>query len=377
MSLTGRPLLCLLIVAVLALVTGLTWGWRRLAGSGIGAVSARLGVLAVCQVLITLTVLVAINRDFGFYESWTELARAGGAGGGGGGDGKLVQRQGQGGAAVASKLIKRKPEVSVGGSEQADGRLDTVDVRGVRSGLHARAYVYLPPQYFQPGADKRRFPVAIGLSGYPGALRNLVTQVKVPQTARDEIKAGRVQPTIYVLLRPSMIPGRDTECADVPGGAQTATFFTQDLPEAVRSAYRVPDARKSWGVFGLSTGGYCSLKLAMRHSDVFAAAASLSGYYGALKDITTGDLYGGSQTVRNENDLFWRLEHLPPPPVSVLVTTSRVGEKNKEGTERFLSLVKPPMRASSLMLDEGGHNFQTWNRVLPQVLRWMSRGLTV
>ncbi|MDL4772829.1 MULTISPECIES: alpha/beta hydrolase [Thermomonosporaceae] len=373
MSLTGRPLLCLLIVVVIALVTATVWGWRRLAGSGAGFIAGRLGLIAVCQVLITLSVLVVINRNFGFYESWGELAGAGGAGDGG----RLTQRQGQGGVGVNAKLIKRKPEMSIGGVPQKDGRLDTVDIRGARSGLHARAYVYLPPQYFQPGGEKRRFPVAVALSGYPGALRNLVTQVKVPQTARDEIRAGRVQPTVYVLLRPSMVPGRDTECMDVPGGPQTSTFFTQDLPEAVRANYRVPDARKSWGVFGLSTGGYCSLKLAMRNSDVFSAAASLSGYYGAIKDVTTGDLYGGSQTVRNENDLFWRLGHMPPPPVSVLVTTSKVGEKNKEGTERFLSLVKPPMRASSITLDSGGHNFQTWNRVLPQVLRWMSRGLSV
>lgn len=373
MSLTGRPVMCLLIVAVIAAVAATLWGWRSLAGSGVRHVAARLGAFVLCQVLVTLSVLVAVNRHFGFYESWGELAGAGGIGNGG----RIVAKQDRGGAGITAQLIKRKPEVSIGDVPQRDGELDTVDIRGARSGLHARAYVYLPPQYFQPGAEQRRFPVAVALSGYPGALRNLVTQVKVPQTAQAEIKAGRVQPTVYVLLRPSMVQGRDTECMDVPGGPQTGTFFTQDLPEAVRSAYRVPLDRKGWGVFGLSMGGYCSLKLAMRNSDVFSTAASLSGYYGAIKDVTTGDLYGGSQAVRNENDLFWRLRNLPAPPVSVMVTTSKVGEKNKEGTERFLSLVKPPMRASSLVLDSGGHNFQTWNRVLPQVLRWMSQGLSI
>jgi len=370
-SLTGWPLTCLLTVAVVAVLTATVWGWGRLAGPGARMLGARVVALALCQALVTLSVLTAVNRHFGFYGTWGELAGAAGVGG------RLVQNQDRGGDDIAAKLIQRKPEVSMGGTPKRDGRLDTVDIRGPRSGLHARAYIYLPPQYFQPGGGRRHFPVSVVFSGYPGAQRNLVSQVRVPQTARDEAKTGRVQPMVYVMLRPSMVKGRDTECLDIPGGPQTATFFTQDMPEAVRSAYRVSGDRKGWGVFGLSTGGYCSLKLAMRHSDVFSKAASLSGYYGAIKDITTGDLYGGSQAVRNENDLFWRLRHRPQPPISVLVTTSQVGEKNKDETQRFLSLVKPPMRASSLVLDSGGHNFQTWKRILPQVLRWMSQGLTV
>ncbi|MFA1550862.1 alpha/beta hydrolase [Actinomadura chokoriensis] len=370
MSLTGRPLLCLLIVAVVAVLAATVWGWGRLAGPGVRMVAARLGALALCQALVTLLVLVVVNGHFGFYGTWGELAGAAGVGG------RVVQKQERGGGGVTATLVQRKPEVSIGGTAKRDGRLDTVDIRGPRSGLHARGYVYLPPQYFQEGGT-RRFPVAVVFSGYPGAQRNLITQVKVPQTARDEVKGGRIQPMVYVMLRPSMVKGRDTECLDIPNGPQTATFFTQDLPEAVRNSYRVAEGRQGWGVLGLSTGGYCSLKLAMRHSDVFSRAASLSGYYGAIKDITTGDLYGGSQAVRNENDLFWRMRHRPQPPISVLVTTSRTGEKNKDETQRFLSLVRPPMRASSLILDSGGHNFETWRRALPQVLRWMSHGLTV
>ncbi|QKW33635.1 esterase [Actinomadura sp. NAK00032] len=371
MSLTGRPLACLLIVAVVAVVAATVWQWGRLAGPGVRSLAARVCALVLCQALVTMSVLFFVNRHFGFYGTWGELTGAAGIG-----SGRLVENQQRGGDGAAAALIRRKPEVSIGGSQERDGRVDTVDIRGLRSGLHARAYVYLPPQYFQRGQEQRRFPVSLVFSGYPGAQRNLITQVRVPQTARDELKAGRIQPMVYVMLRPAMVKGRDTECLDVPGGPQTATFFAQDVPEAVRGAYRVAGGRDGWGAFGLSTGGYCSLKLAMRHSDVLSKAAALSGYYGAIKDITTGDLYGGSQAVRNENDLFWRLRHRPPPPISVLVTTSRVGEKNRDETQRFLSLVRPPMRASSLVLDSGGHNFQTWKRVLPQVLRWMSRGLT-
>ena len=53
---------------------------------------------------------------------------------------------------------------------------------------------------------------------------------------------------------------------------------------------------------------------------------------------------------------------MPAPPVSVLVASSKIGEKTYPGTLKFLSLVRPPMRAYSLFLPQGGHNFTTWNR---------------
>ncbi|MEQ4715354.1 hypothetical protein [Nonomuraea sp. B19D2] len=37
--------------------------------------------------------------------------------------------------------------------------------------------------------------------------------------------------------------------------------------------------------------------------------------------------------------------------------------------------MKPPMQASSLFLPSGGHNFNTWNRELPQALPWLAQQL--
>ena len=108
----------------------------------------------------------------------------------------------------------------------------------------------------------------------------------------------------------------------------------------------------------------------------FTARRLKPGYYDAFKDQTTGDIYGGSQAYRNENDLNWRLMHLPAPPVSVLVTSSRVGEKDLQGTLAFLRLIHSPMRGYSLLVPQGGHNYGTWDRELPQSLEWLSHRLT-
>ncbi|CAM5403611.1 Esterase family protein OS=Streptomyces rimosus subsp. rimosus (strain ATCC / DSM 40260 / JCM 4667 / NRRL 2234) OX=1265868 GN=SRIM_025975 PE=4 SV=1 [Streptomyces rimosus subsp. rimosus] len=61
--------------------------------------------------------------------------------------------------------------------------------------------------------------------------------------------------------------------------------------------------------------------------------------------------------------------------MSVLIGTSREGE-NYPAAKEFLNAVKPPMKAESIILDQGSHNFATWRRELPAALQWMGRQLT-
>ena len=60
----------------------------------------------------------------------------------------------------------------------------------------------------------------------------------------------------------------------------------------------------------------------------------------------------------------------------MLVTSSRVGEKDLPGTLAFLRLIHYPMRGYSLLVPQGGHNFRTWQRELPQSLEWLNSRLT-
>src|SRR6202167_4167196 len=106
------------------------------------------------------------------------------------------------------------------------------------------------------------------------------------------------------------------------------------------------------------------------------AATARPSYYTALQDSTPESLYGGSTAFRDENNLDWRLKHLPAPPVSVLVTSSLVGEHDLARTHAVLRLVHSPMRGHSLLVKQGGHNYRTWVRQLPQSLEWLNQRLT-
>jgi len=345
MGLTSKKVLLLAVVTALLLFALTVWLWPRFARRSAPSVLGRIGMLLATELAILAACGLAANTSFGFYSSWADLF---------GTDQHLgvVVEGGKGASKQLQVRGTRDERMRGGGNPKRAGRIEKVEINGESTGIAAPAYVYLPPQYFQPQYARTKFAAAVVLTGYPGTAENLI------------------------MMRPTVAPPRDTECVDVPGGPQAETFFTRDLRAAVTSHYRVGEQAHSWGVIGDSTGGYCAVKMTMRNPWAFSAAAGLSASYKAPKDPTTGDLFGGSRRAERENDLLWRLDNRPMPPVSVLLTSSKKGEGNYKDTQAFLAGAKPPLRVSSIILDSGGHNFNTWNREVPSALDWLSNRLS-
>ncbi|MFC1410669.1 alpha/beta hydrolase [Streptacidiphilus sp. N1-12] len=384
MGLTSQKLQILVAVLAVLCFAATVWLWPRLSGRNWRAMLARIGTLLASQLLTLLAIALAANNWGAFYSSWADLlgtdqsgpvainggaVRPSGTGGTGSTDGT-----GSGGASV--DVTDSKPvALQLPGTSDGGGTVEQVTIHGSGTGLTEPGFVYLPPQYNEPAYARTSFPVIVVFTGYPGNAQSLVTRMKYPTVAAQAIHENEMKPTILVLMRPSVAMPRDTECQDVPGGPQAETFFTKDLHQAIASHYRAETSANAWGVIGDSTGGYCALKLTMRHPESFHVAASLSGYYKSAEDSTTGDLFGGSQRLRQENDLMWRLKHLPHPPVSLLVASSLKGEPDYAATMAFAAAATSPTESSTLILPEGGHNFGTWNRETPSALRWMSARL--
>ncbi|MFH8738793.1 alpha/beta hydrolase [Streptomyces sp. NPDC017964] len=385
MGLTSRALEYATVLAALGCVALTVWVWPRLARRGPAAVLGRLGVIGATQLTILTAFAVAVNTNFDFYGSWDELlghvdkapaeVTALGHGGiyttVGAVRGGLVQPAGPQG-------LDRVTGIPHGPAAQV-GRVESVKIVGRRSRAVNPAFVYLPPQYFQNQFHRQRFPVVVAISGYPGGIMNLAQYLQVPQTADRLLRADRMQPTVIVMVRPTIAPPRDTECVDVPGGPRAETFFTKDLPEALKRAYRVGHDPSAWGALGYSSGGTCALQLTLRHPGVYTSAAALSADYRIGDDLTTGSLFGSGPHAaqrQREHDLIWRLENLPVPRVSVLAASSRSGETDFSDTMRFLHAVKPPMTSAQIILPRGSHRFTTWQREIAPAMQWMSGQLT-
>lgn len=364
MGLTSTTVLLLAVLSAVLLFVGTVWQWPRLAGRGWRAVAARVALLLATQLALFASVGLAANQAFGFYASWADLFGQETE------QGVVVDHAGGG----PLRVVDTRRVEGGGGRPESGGQIQKVTVDGRTTRIASPAFVYLPPEYFEPGRGTRTFPAAVVLTGYPGTAEALVDKLDYPRTARGLAEDGRMQPMILVMMRPTVAPPRDTECVDVPGGPQTESFFAKDLPAAVAARYRVNRGPGSWGIIGDSTGGYCALKLAMHHPEVYGAGAGLSAYYRAPSDPTTGDLFHGDATRRDEADLRWFLKHRPAPDTSLLVTSSKVGESNYKATLKFIELAKATHRTriSSIILESGGHNFNTWRREIPPTLEWIS-----
>ena len=364
LGLTSQRLQVLTAVLAVVCFAATVWLWPRLSRRNWRALLGRIVLLLGSQLLTLAAIGLVANNWGGFYSSWGDLL-------GTDQGGPVTITSGTGVSVVGSRPVP----LMIKGAGGAGGTLQQVDIHGSVTGLSESGYVYLPPQYDQSAYAGRKFPVILVFTGYPGTAENLISRMKYPTVAAQAIYEKQLQPTVMVLMRPSVAMPRDTECQNVPHGPQAETFFDRDLRAAMAARYRVGTLGRSWGVIGDSTGGYCALKLSMRNPGAFTAAASLSGYYKAAEDGTTGDLFGGSQRLRNENNLMWRLKNLPAPDVSVLVASSRKGEYDYRSTQEFIAAVKGPMQVSSLILASGGHNFDTWNRETPLALRWLGARL--
>jgi S-formylglutathione hydrolase FrmB len=392
---SGSFLTATLVLAGFGMVAVVVW-WPRAAYRGAGPVATRVIMIVLSQALVIVAFLVFLNDYFGFYASWSELD--------GTGTPKIV------GVAQTSNpnaplltvteskpgplpgkrtRVIGKPTVAVGrgGSSLLGGLAKTglaqtgellqVSINGANTGIAvSNDWVYLPPQYFQAAYAHTRFPAILALSGYPGDAWSIVRRLKLPSEQALLVAEGQARPTVDIMMNVSPAMPRDTECTNVPAGPQVETFFAIDVPLAIERAFRVQSGAGSWAAMGYSTGGLCSVKLAMMNPRQFPLAVSLAGDYSADEDSTTGDLYGSVPGYRDLNSPIWRLEHLPAPPVSVLVASSLVGELDYPQTVQFVKLVRPPMKIFTDYVPQGGHNFSTWETEMLPALRWLSARLS-
>jgi enterochelin esterase-like enzyme len=355
-GLTSPALMVVVGVIGAAALAAVLWFWPRLAGRGLVPVLARIGALGVLQLSVLAFIFLIVNSSAEFYSSWPELLGTQSGGGAIIAGQAQAGRRADAGQQAAPVTVLASSAVTVPGQPRAPGgQLQQVRFDGQLSGLTVPGYVYLPPGYRAQGAP---LPVAVVISGQLGSAGSGYSAASLAATAARQIASKDLGPLIVVML-PDTAGQHDDGCLNVPGGAQAAMFFTEDLPQAVGSAYRaLPPAARRWALVGDPSGGYCALQLAMTNSETFAAAAVPPGDYTAPPGPAP---FGGSPQIRVQDNLSWLLGHQPMQPITVLFTGRGSGQP-------FLSHARPPMHAGQIGLDPG-----KWQ--LAGVLDWVGSAL--
>jgi len=350
--------------------------WNRLPARPLLRVGARVGLLLSTQLTVVLLVAAAVNDYGDFYGSWSELF---GATGGQVGAITAVVAGGRGTSVAAGATPSQFADLGQWGTMPRRDFSTSGEVRhvwlGGPTGLGEDAFVWLPPQYFQPTYAHKDFPAAEIFTGFPGNAQALPDKMHYQRVLAAQVAAGRTKPFVLVMLRPAVTYPRDTECLNVPNGPQAESYFAHDVVADVIHHFRVRSY--DWGAMGDSTGGWCSTVLAFHNPMTFRAAVSMSGYFHPLQDFTTGDLFAGSTARRDMSNPEWLLSHGKVPPIALLATvgTAEHGSYGYADLLRLRRLARPPLALSTLTLPGSAHNFRSWHAQLPADLVWLGNHL--
>jgi S-formylglutathione hydrolase FrmB len=270
-------------------------------------------------------------------------------------------------------------------------------------GVEKSYVVYLPAGYDDQPA--RRWPVFYYLHGLGGNEMNWVKGGEIDKTADrlglaaiivmpdgdDGFYVDGVGPVDYDACMKDgtgmFMPGHEPTRTSCVRKRDYEHYITKDLVTHVDATYRTIATKEGRAIAGLSMGGFGALQLAMRHPDLFAAAASHSGvvsliYNGPnpyqkdkvelLKDVKQ---WGGPDEIKRwvlgllgTDIAHWR-EYDP----TTLVDTLKPGTLALYidcGTEDFFTLQNHAAWLHDLLLAKkidhafylgpGGHDFKFW-----------------
>jgi S-formylglutathione hydrolase FrmB len=157
-------------------------------------------------------------------------------------------------------------------------------------------------------------------------------------------------------------------------------FVCDELPATVSSFFRLSRRREDTFVAGLSMGGYGALKLALRHPERYAAAASLSG---ALDLRVSAErarpedprmferIFGGPPPDAGEDDLFWLLRTGDPATRPPLYIACGTDDELIEANRRFRDAGRELGATLQVDFGPGGHDWAYWDAGIRDVLSWL------
>ncbi|MEU4352009.1 alpha/beta hydrolase-fold protein [Streptomyces sp. NPDC023838] len=363
-DLTGTPVLvAALLTTALALVVPLAV-WGRVRGPRALRVGVRVGMVGVAQVSAVLVVFVAVNDRYGMYDSWGDLL---------GTESHVAAApdlgaDGTGGRDIAAAPRVRQSFSRVTGDPDLGPGLRLTHLEGALSGAEGEVYVWLPPQYGEPAYRNKDFPVVELLAGYPGSTRDWWGNLDVQTQLEPMTERGEVTPFILVAPRTTLLPGKDTGCANVPGVVNADSWLSVDVRKMVTDTFRARKDAGGWAVAGFSAGAHCAAKLAIEHPDRYRAAVGLSGFNDPAAEPDS--IAAHDARLRRTTDPLWILTHARRPPLTSLYLSGEPQDGYDDGLA-VQRAAKPPTRVT-VVPSTGGHRVTVWKPMVPQAFRWLS-----
>jgi len=133
-------------------------------------------------------------------------------------------------------------------------------------------HVYLPPGY---ATSNKRYPVVYFLHGYAVTADIYVNEVlRIPGSTDEAMAAGTRE--VIIVMPDAFTRFGGSFYSNSPTIGDWEGFIAKDLVAAIDSRYRTLPKRESRGLSGHSMGGYGTLRIGMKHPEVFGALYAMS-----------------------------------------------------------------------------------------------------
>ena len=243
--------------------------------------------------------------------------------------------------------------------------------------------IYLPPDY---DISERAYPVVYLLHGYTDDETGWTQFGEVKRLVDEGIASGDIPPMIIV-----MPDGKVTwYMNDHANKEPWEDMFVQEFMPHVEGKYRIRAKKEFRGISGLSMGGFGSLRLAMEHSDRFAACAAYSSAVWTAEEFagfpdenynrTFAGLFGEGLKGNDRITDYWR-EH------SVIDMVNTLPENKLKsvryyfdcGDDDFLAVGNASLHIAlrqrgiphEYRVRDGAHTWSFWRHSLPIGLKFI------
>ncbi|MBN9612099.1 MAG: hypothetical protein J0H64_01295 [Actinobacteria bacterium] len=340
-----------------------TQGWVLAGFAGIGLGIANLfasrwwrKAVAIAAIpVFVVTAAIGVNNDFGAYRSIGEALGVQQVG--------ALQRlmHGEHGEVVHGAVDYarswRAPE-----QMPLQGELGETKIPGTISGFRARpAIVWLPPAALT--RTPPALPVLIVLSGQPGDPMESFGSGRISEVLDRFAAAHHGLAPIVVAPDQLSSPGRNPMCVDSAAFGNSATYLTRDVPNWIRTHFRVSDDPRMWGMQGFSQGGTCTTQLVTGYPRLFGSGiATVSQLGPVLHDVpsTIARGFGGSTAAyRAAQPAAIMRAHGPYRDTMLVFGTGRLDAKYTGFARTLYGEARAAGIRTKLLEEPTGHDWHT------------------
>ena len=365
MGLTDGLTLALFSCAAIGLTLFAVVKWEKIYRRTFSNFLLRLLIIVLCQVLVLISIGLEVNRANGFYESWNDVFGT-------------SSNYSKTATTAGSMATITKSELA-----HADKRsLNSLLVRDVITGKqsHVSNVVYLDlPAAAVSNIEKKipldphRYRVVEFLSGFPSQPLMWVKALSIDKVLATYNQSHVGHEVIGVIPQVNIAGHYDLECMNLPGKRPAAEIWlSSDLHSYLSTRLGMHDTK--WGVMGVSTGAWCAAMLSIRHPELYAASASIAGYY--IPALPATDSIALQNEMNARYDLA-KSEVLLKKVQPLYITASDGDSYSIYETRKFLAKHHPHLAITYKEFKSGGHHSEVWVPQVPLALAWLQRNISV